>query len=190
MKKLMIAAAIVCAAAMSQAADFKWNLKTNGDPLYTTDGGKFTGTGYMLVGDVGETFINLMAAGSSFDDALAASTQAGTVSFSAGETSSQFQYGTEAGDYTFTLVADMGNAIFVADTYWDNASSNPEGKGTDIGAYLEWTADGETRLNYTQELSGGWNDQAGYYTQAVPEPTSGLLLLLGVAGLALRRRRA
>ncbi len=30
---------------------------------------------------------------------------------------------------------------------------------------------------------------AGWYT-AVPEPTSGLLMLLGVAGLALRRRRA
>jgi len=30
---------------------------------------------------------------------------------------------------------------------------------------------------------------AGWYT-AVPEPTSGLLLLIGMAGLALRRRRA
>ena len=31
---------------------------------------------------------------------------------------------------------------------------------------------------------------AGWYTGAVPEPTSGLLLLLGMAGLALRRKRA
>ena len=31
---------------------------------------------------------------------------------------------------------------------------------------------------------------ANINTQAVPEPTSGLLLLLGVAGLALKRRRA
>ena len=30
----------------------------------------------------------------------------------------------------------------------------------------------------------------GWYTTAVPEPTSGLLLLLGMAGLALKRKRA
>ena len=34
-----------------------------------------------------------------------------------------------------------------------------------------------------------WDGSAGWYS-VVPEPTSGLLLLLGVAGLALRRRRA
>ena len=63
----------------------------------------------------------------------------------------------------------------------------------------------------TQEISqmGGtefaWDDESGkvfadkqssfagagwYTTASVPEPTSGLLMLVGLAGLALRRRRA
>jgi len=41
--------------------------------------------------------------------------------------------------------------------------------------------------------SDGWQG-AGWYSVAtpspIPEPTSGLLMLLGVAGLALKRKRA
>ena len=47
-------------------------------------------------------------------------------------------------------------------------------------------ANGNAGVNFTSDktLPGAWT------VQGVPEPTSGLLLLLGVAGLALRRRRA
>ena len=37
---------------------------------------------------------------------------------------------------------------------------------------------------------GGGSTATAWSTAAVPEPTSGLLLLLGMAGLALKRKRA
>ena len=46
-------------------------------------------------------------------------------------------------------------------------------------------------LKFNPDTTVGKAGSAGAWTQsAVPEPTSGLLLLLGVAGLALKRKRA
>lgn len=59
------------------------------------------------------------------------------------------------------------------------------------------SAIGQTEFNFKDESGKVFADKqssfagAGWYTTAaVPEPTSGLLMLVGLAGLALRRRRA
>ena len=43
--------------------------------------------------------------------------------------------------------------------------------------------------DYSIDLEAGI-EANGYTPEAIPEPTTGLLVLLGIAGLALRRRRA
>ena len=68
----------------------------------------------------------------------------------------------------------------------------------DKATYFAYTATGSTTIS-----AGGADDSiafgtfanatsttGGWQTTAVPEPTSGLLMLIGMAGLALRRRRA
>ena len=76
-----------------------------------------------------------------------------------------------------------GDKYMVSDTFAQFAYLN----GTDEATTLSITTD---LLNANAQTAGLPGAQNGWATAAVPEPTSAMLLLLGVAGLALKRKRA
>lgn len=88
------------------------------------------------------------------------------------------------GYYALLSAADYKNYTYVIELFNDSAfvaQSFPDLTSATIDAYVA-TTQSSTGI---QELVTAWKPT----TYAVPEPNSALLLLLGCAGLALRRRR-
>ena len=170
MKKLMMAAAIVCAAAFAHAATVDW----------TATGGVYDWNNFMA--------------------------PEGTIAFYLASDTT-----TPLASSPFTLDADGAFTGTVTGT--DQADwiarltiNNFDGGGSYYKDYA-FTMDTVTHAGspdaatYLSALSSEIGDSfsagldlmsapAGQGYTAVPEPTSGLLLLLGMAGLALKRKRA
>ena len=190
MKKIMIAVAIVCAAVMAQAATVSWGngYGVNAYNQPGDDGDAYSGTIYLMSGNESSAtaFINtVLAAGDGY--AAAFNTAVGS------SVASMNHAGFEPAKYGFTTDLTGAQSFYVVAL--DTANN---------GVYVSEIVDanimsiGESDVGFTHDApyyNGAFADTqttyagSGWYT-AVPEPTSGLLMLIGLAGLALRRRRA
>ena len=194
MKKLIMACAVVCAAAITQAASVSWTSQklytaasADGGFSTTAIGAKATAYLFTLTETEYSTFLadytatgNMEKVYDTYKDSLASATVTGAT---ASRTST----------VTLTTEANIGDKVYSAIVYtYTDATLNKDFYIANIATGEVGAEAGLTISNLgtyffgadpaTGTATGGW--------QAVPEPTSGLLLLLGMAGLALKRKIA
>ena len=191
MKKLMIALVAIAVGMMAQAASYTWS--TTGR-LY--DGSGNTGSDYYVKGTTAYLmFASVVAQDTLVESYLSDATAAqSTVTSkkiasatvdSEGKISSNASYDTTASQSAYFVIFN-GDKMYVsaaAGAAYD-ALNPTDVKAIEFGA--QTSVSKATFADTTTTFAGaGW-----YQAAAVPEPTSGLLMLLGMAGLALKRKRA
>ncbi len=191
MKKLIIIAAVAVAALATNAASFNWsntggatngtiyNYLANSTKLYSTT---VSYTAYLIcAGDTTQAdLLTAVRGGASLADYGITGASATLNSSSKIATTDAFDYGTTGNDYDFYFaILDAANdQILISDLMTDKPAQQ---SGTTTVAFTG------SKTWSNQAFGDAAFSEAGWY--AIPEPTSGLLMLLGMAGLALRRKQ-
>ena len=197
MARLALAAAVVCAAAASKAANLAGNMywtvegveSTSGKPM--TDSTPYTAYYFYLLDTWSATDLNSKKADiesrivnrdvsswASSDLSVSYSQHLGTQTGSTGSFTDNFA--TYRATSVFSVIV---NAASLAD-----ATKYMFAKTSDGSYYMSvgQNSDNTTKRYY----SFGDQSENGAVWQTIPEPTSGILLALGVAALALKRKKA
>ena len=189
MKKIMFMfAAVACAAALQAASVVNWNSGTLYQP-------KADGTGWSddMVADGTAGYLATLLVGTGYSgDSLT-----GLVTFDSGDTSSTVDMNALYGSTSASLADD---AIYYAQLLITHGDSTLASQIVKIetssisGSADPYFGDGgfgfETLPGQTLDGTYGAFSPTGWTSSAMPEPTSGLLLLVGAGLLGLRRKRA
>ncbi len=149
---------------------------------------------YLLYWEVGDSYINQYVSNANLAQLVAVLSDNSTANVSGaafGSTSSELSAGptSPANLNTLTLTSSQTLAGFYVEFFdWSGSSYSSIGKSDTI-SYANAYNNGyitDFTGSYQQKTATGTWSVTGF--TAVPEPTSGLLMLLGLAGLALKRK--
>lgn len=191
MKKLMIAACAIAFAVVTQASTVKWNSGAVYAPGADGNGyAEGNPDGYIVCS--GEGYLAVLTVGDSYKDGvigdvynnLGAGAQSSVIDKNdamTGTTADVLAYGTH---YAQLIITDAEGNKLISDVFTFETSTMVETANILVGEggnNIKLASGAALDENYGA-FGAGWT--------AAPEPTSGMLLLIGVGALALRRRRA
>lgn len=185
MKKLIIALVAVGAAIGAHAAAANWAATASN--IYDGKGdtaAKYAGTAY-LFDAASYTQAALFESFAGGADVTSGAIKSMTIANGAiSAANGAFSYGEQGGgSYSYFFAIIDGDNMYLSKTVEVTANGTATTKTVGFGTQAPTTGATSKSLPTDGFVAvGQW--------AAVPEPTSGLLMLLGMAGLALRRRRA